>query len=172
MMNNFHSNIMDWHFLKEECEESLQMYVNWIAFHKKKELDRTYIDRQDKLIIEWTDSKERFTVVDYRVRDLYDFFDEKEIRISIKHTESGFQNEISATIGVDIVKTLPHFTWHFMPETITNTWVIKSGQSFNSRGECEIHAFKSAFIILQNDAELFKKEWRNQQIKNIEKDGE
>jgi hypothetical protein len=166
---------MDWRFLEEECKKSLRMYVDWIAFHKKKELDRTYIDRQDKLIIEWTDSKERFTVVDYRVRDLYDFFDEKEIKISIDWTNSGFKHEIATTTRVDVLKGLPHFTWHMqMPTdtTITNTYTYKDNQLFNSRGECEIYAFKSAFILLQNDAELLKKEWRNQQIKNIEKDGE
>lgn len=139
------------------------MYINWIAYHKKKSTTYNYIDRQDKLIIEWTDSKEKFTVVDYRLRDLYDFFDEKELRIAITHDlNNNFTFEISTPS--EAIKKLIVSVNHSNSES---GFTYKSRTQFNSRVEAEIASFKQSFILLENDINTLKKEWRDMRIDDL-----
>lgn len=164
-MNTSHSSYMNWHFLKEECSTSLSMYINWIAHHKKKSVTSNYIDRQDKLIIEWCDSKEKFTVVDYRLRDLYDFFDEKEIRIAITHDlNNNFTFEIS-TPSEAIKKLIVSIN----NSNSDSGFIYKSRTLFNSRVEAEITSFRQAFILLENDTNTLRKEWRDKKIDDLTK---
>jgi len=100
--------------------------MNWIKISKK-------YPKANNLFSKWIDGH---GMIDYEMRDLYDFFDEQKMWITISQSS----NEECGTL---------YNTWEYLIEWLEGNTMNE--EFFKTRKKAEQMAFEKAFEILENN---------------------